>query len=446
MNNKKQFLDFCLKKRLTATKKTYLKNSRNTIRDRIKKKFSDDGKKQPSFCGQGSYVMKTTINPLNGEYDIDDGVYLNNIDTSKDVREWEKTETVHSWIYNAIENHTNKTEDKPRCVRVIYSKDYHVDLPIYVIKNNECYLAEKGEKQWNKSDPKAINDWFKNRDSEEKKKLERIIIYLKAWKDFREFNNQSLKLVGGLQLTVLAEKYFILSDCDEESLFKTVEKINNNLHLHPPLNNPIDNSLDLFFSYSSIRVDKFKEEFDSFYKKAKDAYYEEDNLESAKLWKKIFGDDFPLPKIEASCSEKSFNSFRISQSSLEYSENEEYIEDICSVNLNPIYNLEIGCEVEQNGFRKKCLKYIPLLKPQKKLRFFCEKINVPKPYIIKWKVKNHGENARQLGALRGEITDDYGNMEKIEHTKYKGEHYVECYVIKNGICVARDKIEVPIDY
>ena len=33
-----------------------------------------------------------------------------------------------------------------------------------------------------------------------------------------------------------------------------------------------------------------------------------------------------------------------------------------------------------------------------------------------------------------------------ESTNFYGPHYVECYIIKDGICVARDKIAVNIDY
>lgn len=448
MKNHEQFLEFCSNKRLTSDKKKELREKRNIIREKIRNSFANDGRKKPNFAGQGSYTMNTTIKPLDGEYDIDDGVYLNNIDTSKDISEWERTETVHSWIYKAVENHTNTTEDKARCVRVIYAKNYHVDLPIYVIKDEICYIAEKGDNQWHKSDPKAINDWFKNRDLEDKKKLERLSIYLKSWKDFREFSNQSLKLIGGLQLTVLAEEYFCSSNDDEEMFFKTVEKINNNLLLHPPLTNPIDKDADLFSVYSDGRINTFKNEFNSLYSKSKAAYDENHSLESAKLWQKVFGDDFLLPKENKAQSSnnfntKSFDSFRIDKNSPDYSPSEQYIEDY--FNINKLYNLKIDCEVEQDGFRKTLLKYIPLLKSDKKLRFFIHSTNVPEPYSIKWKVKNQGEESRLKGQLRGEISDDNGHKEKIEHTRYKGYHYVECYIIKFGQCVAIDRIEVPIE-
>ena len=31
-----------------------------------------------------------------------------------------------------------------------------------------------------------------------------------------------------------------------------------------------------------------------------------------------------------------------------------------------------------------------------------------------------------------------------EHTDFRGNHYVEAYIIKDGICIAKERIEVPI--
>ncbi|MFI3157264.1 MAG: hypothetical protein QX199_14015 [Methylococcaceae bacterium] len=449
MNNHGQFLIFCSNKRLTSTKKQELKEKRNIIREKIRNSFANEGRKKPNFAGQGSYAMKTTIKPIDSEYDIDDGVYLNNIDTSKDIHEWEKTEMVHLWVHQAVENHTNKTDSKARCVRVIYAKNYHVDLPIYVIKDNICYIAEKGKKQWHKSDPKAINEWFKNRDNEEKKKLERLAIYLKSWKDFREFNNESLKLIGGLQLTVLAEKYFYTSNDDEEMFFKTIENINSYLFYHPPLSNPVDNYSDLFSVYRNERIDIFNEEFNKLYIKSKSAYDEKDSSKSAKLWQKVFGDDFLLPEENKAESVSNFNTissgnFRLNINSSNYSPTEQYIEDLYSIDINPAYFLKINCEVKQNGHRIAWLRDMSFLNARKELKFIIS-TNIPKPYAVKWKIKNQGEEAKKINQLRGEITNDGGYAEKIEHTKYKGSHFVECYIIKGGQCIARDKIEVPIE-
>ena len=48
-----------------------------------------------------------------------------------------------------------------------------------------------------------------------------------------------------------------------------------------------------------------------------------------------------------------------------------------------------------------------------------------------WKVKNDDKCIQP----RGEITDHH-TMNTPEQTKYKGNHYVECYAIRNGVCVA----------
>lgn len=51
--------------------------------------------------------MGTIVNPLDGEYDIDDGVYLQNLD-KENKDSWPTPETVHSWIYKAVEGHTKE--------------------------------------------------------------------------------------------------------------------------------------------------------------------------------------------------------------------------------------------------------------------------------------------------------------------------------------------------
>lgn len=57
--------------------------------------------------------------------------------------------------------------------------------------------------------------------------------------------------------------------------------------------------------------------------------------------------------------------------------------------------------------------------------------------ILKWKVKN--DNLAK--DLRGEITDHHTYC-RPESTAYIGKHFVECYSIKDNVCVAKDNVEV----
>lgn len=68
------------------------------------------------------------------------------------------------------------------------------------------------------------------------------------------------------------------------------------------------------------------------------------------------------------------------------------------------------------------------------------------PYDVCWKVKNRGEQAAEKNALRGEIRrDDHGaNAHRYERTLYTGSHYVEVYVVKDGVCAAKNRQDVVI--
>ncbi|WP_338786514.1 nucleotide-binding domain-containing protein [Metabacillus sp. FJAT-53654] len=67
---------------------------------------------------------------------------------------------------------------------------------------------------------------------------------------------------------------------------------------------------------------------------------------------------------------------------------------------------------------------------------FVARTNVPSPFNVYWKVKNRGYKAKQEDMIHGEIvrTD---NLSHSEVTTFKGNHYVECYIVKNGVCVAK---------
>lgn len=67
---------------------------------------------------------------------------------------------------------------------------------------------------------------------------------------------------------------------------------------------------------------------------------------------------------------------------------------------------------------------------------------VPAPYQVYWKVKNTGREALDARQPRGEI--ELGGVSRYEHTAYVGSHYVEVYIVKNGVCVARDRQAVII--
>lgn len=65
---------------------------------------------------------------------------------------------------------------------------------------------------------------------------------------------------------------------------------------------------------------------------------------------------------------------------------------------------------------------------------------VKKPSKIMWQITNTGEEAKQAGCLRGDFDlSNNGLFGRIEETLYRGSHSVQCFVIKNNVCVARSR-------
>ena len=129
----KLFLGFYDEISLTKTYKEKITKGRDALRNKIGDKFEEKGRKKPQHCTQGSYAMKTAIMPLdNDEFDLDNGVYLRGYSTDQD--DWPATQTVHTWVKEAVEKHTsNSPIDKNTCIRVVYEDKYHIDLPMYIM-------------------------------------------------------------------------------------------------------------------------------------------------------------------------------------------------------------------------------------------------------------------------------------------------------------------------
>jgi ribosomal protein S20 len=179
-------------------------------------------------------------------------------------------------------------------------------------------------------------------------------------------------------------------------------------------------------------------------------YAQKDKLEDAfEEWQKIFGKKFPK-SIDKSFIKEDYSE-QIKELYSKYpSLNEEYLLEKYnfSTEINTEYRFRIDASVNQSGYRVDFLTMFLLkgwkLNKEKQLTFKVIENTVPKPYELYWKVRNFGQEAKDTNDLRGEISRDKGKHKIIENTKYHGEHYVECYCIKDDVCVAVDRIFVPI--
>ena len=101
--------------------------------------------------------------------------------------------------------------------------------------------------------------------------------------------------------------------------------------------------------------------------------------------------------------------------------------------------VQVIAEVIRDGWRpKKFASGVPLNK-YSSLRFTAL-TSVKKPYEVYWQIVNTGEEAIDANQLRGDFYRSSirkGRKVRKESTKYKGMHWVECFIVKDGVCVAR---------
>lgn len=312
MNTHKLFTDFDTTIRLNDSKIAKLKNNRKALRNKIREHFTTNNWGTPKFSSQGSFPLNTNLNPIKKttsdgdvkeEYDLDDGVYFI---CPKDERK--EPSTYHDHIKKAVDGHAHSVMDKTTCVRVVYADGHHIDLPSYWLeKDGNTPQLTHQSKGYIDSDPKAFKDWVDGKISNANSngQLRRIIRYFKAWKDYREEKNTSLKLPSGFVLTILACNNFLSNERDDLALKNTAGVIKSTLETSFTCYRPTaPTNEELLAGCSKESLLKEFENLISNAKKAIDSGCEKD---ASEFWRKVFGDRFPLGKEKDDKPTKSNN-------------------------------------------------------------------------------------------------------------------------------------------
>ncbi|USK60409.1 SMODS domain-containing nucleotidyltransferase [Peribacillus asahii] len=257
---------------------------------------------------------------------------------------------------------------------------------------------------------------------------------VRAWKNHIGFK------MGGLLVDTLVHKFFNKYPSYESTTFDNYLSLLKDLFSYLKGLNKDQKYWNALGSNQQVynKDGIFVEKAEVAYNKIKDL--DDDSEDLYEVLQELFGKNFPIPETVQKSAESRY-------AMASYSDKEQFIENLFPVDIR--YSLKIDCEVKQNGFREILLRTLlrqrkPLL-INKELTFFITKNEIEEKelsYDIHWKVRNRGPEAIKKKMLRGEIVR--GNGTKIERTSFKGGHYVECYIIHNGVCVARDSIDVPI--
>lgn len=394
---------------------------------------------------QGSIAMSTVTQNESNDYDIDVAIVFD-----KDNLSGLGSIAVKNVIVDALNrkctNFKTPPEARTNCVRIVYADNYHIDFAIYRRNKNadETYSYEHAGSIWRNRDPRAINNWFKDEIKLNGVKLRQAIRLSKMFCKSRT----SWKMPGGLIQTVLCDEKIQSYNRMDEMFYYTMKEVVNRLNADTEVYNPTDASLSLLLTQDDrTKVESYQKRLDEKLNLLNILFDSACKEKQAKdAWYTFFNHEYWI--TEETVEESANNLIKMENASINeimYDDTEEFIQNIMPINLK--YSVEVECKVTQDGWKTQLLSTLlrnkqPLRK-NKKLDFYISYTNAPKPYDIYWKVRNVGQVALEKNMIRGQIIKTNESHKKEEST-FKGPHYVECYIVKNNVCVGIGKIDVPI--
>lgn len=407
---------------------------------------------------QGSMAHRTIIKPQAGkEFDAD---VLLELDEHPDWAPKDYIEQTYV-CFRASSTYRDRVSRKNRCVRVQYAGDLHVDVVPCVTLSDNLYITNRNEGDdgiFERTNPVGYSEWLDDKNRIASNNLIKVIRLFKWLRDYKgTFTCRSVilnALLGGRISDVhLLEDAGYYADVPT-TLVHVLEDLVAYLAPYtvymPRIEDPSCPEVDFNHRWDNTQYLNFRSKVSSYAQMARDAYDEPSRDKSIELWRKLFGDDFAADvdlgsqaSRQLALAEDQRNGTGVRREA-----GEQFIEDLGYKRVPTSYQVRIvGRAIRKHGFRTYDLASRGnQVERHRSVEFRITKCTVPSPYDVLWKIKNRGDEAVRANCLRGEIVA--GNRDngrgRSEPTRYRGQHYVECYIIKDNRCVAFDRQPVVI--
>lgn len=321
-----------------------------------------------------------------------------------------------------------------RLVVCVTYKNFHIEVqPVFELEDGGFkYPDTYNGGRWKITKPREEIQAMKQFVDEKNNSLRHLCKMARAWK-----NKHGIGM-GGLLIDTLAHNFLASTDDYDDKSFLYYDWMGRDFFQYLA-EQPKQSHYQALGSGQDVKVrSPFQSKAKYAYELCLKAIDECDEDKIYEKWRKVYGSEFPRKSEQV---KKAFESISTS-----WRNTEQFIEDKYPVDIR--YDLRINCKVSQDGFRTDFLrqllaKKIPL-SARKKLLFTIESHSVPGDFSVEWKVLNQGEEAQRRDCIRGQIISDDRTRTRKETTEFRGEHVVECFITKDGVVVARDRIDVPI--
>ena len=447
--------------RLDSDERNKLAGYRDTNLERLKSGLDKLGEEHDTtyayhqyYRNQGSYAMYTLNQHPDNEYDIDIAIVFKKDDLPSSALK--ARQRIADAFKKVAGNFSQEPEARPNAVTVWYAEGYHIDFAVYRTYEDvfgETIIEHAGP-EWDVRDPMEVTNWFNNavnRSSPlkeygatvEKYQMRRIVQLLKAFAKSRS----SWNLPGGLIISVLVvERYRPDYGRDDVALYDTMVAIRDRLFLSTEVWSPVSifESLTNKEKYKK-RVERFRDKLDSAITKLAPLFEHDCTKDEAmSAWNWVFNHPFwaeaaeaePETEDHSDANEKALALSNTVKPTLGKTSHQQAI----LWSFVKRYRVRLDAYVYLN----KKVKLSGLNSNGRTINSdlnlkFVVKTNTRRPYQVYWQVVNTGWHAESKGGGRGNIFEskDSNPLVHWEDSLYTGKHWIECFIVKDGICVAR---------
>lgn len=417
-----------------------IQSAATTLSDRLRDHF---GLGEGDVFLQGSYANRTALKPPpsadDGEYDVD----LVVVSAAADDNPRDALADMHDAL-NAIGYGDRIEDDDERerpCIRLRYAPDdagkFHVDVvPARHVNSGPAPLEvpRPADGEWRPTAPQEYTQWCAQQGSE----FAATVQELKRWRDETQTVRQAIK---SIVLQVLVADHMPRGRSDAERIAGTLRRISDFLARHPDgppsVPNPVLPTVEnLAARWPANAYQNFRTVVEQAASTAEAALAFADANPGASFvrWRELLGEDFPV--TDGGGAVVPYASAGVA--ALDPGEEDLLVHKNIPTEITGMVTL--ATEVNRGTTN---IGSIPANSPLEKgldLYFTVASTTVLWPYRVYWKVKNYGsEAAAAPNGLRGQITEASGGAKPTKHesTKYTGTHYVEVYIVNDGVCRAK---------